>query len=317
MTEQYIEELIRKYADGKATTQEVQQLHDWYRSFEITEVPWPSSDPSEKEIVSQRMLDRLQREMALQKAPVVRIRWTKIAAAVIALAGLAAILLYLFPTRTEYITINNPSGQIQRVTLPDSSTAWLNASTTLRYAKSFEAHRELILEGEAYFEVTHDPSHPFRVDAGGVQTTVLGTRFNIKGYSSRNSTTVSLISGKVKITESKNDIAMLDPSTQLLYNRTNKLAQTLPLDTNSVQAWRQGKLQFQGESFAEIANALENWYGVNIIFSNPSMQNCRYYMTFDNKMPLNKLLAAMTEITDITFVFDNPRKVILSGKGCE
>lgn len=318
MTEQYIEELITKYANGLASDEEIQQLQDWYRSFRVSDVPWPSSQTAEKEVVSRRMLDRLKTEISFQKKPVVHFSRLKIAAAVFLLAGFATIFLYLYQAPIEYVTVTNPSGKIQQVSLPDSSIVWLNASTTLHYARSFPKHRKIKLEGEAYFEVTHDAQSPFQVDAGGIQTTVLGTRFNIKAYPSGETTNVSLISGKVKVADSSKDLAVLVPSTQLLYDRNDKIAKTVPADTGSVQAWRRGKLQFQGESFADIASALENWYGIKIIFSNPAMRSCRYYLSFDNTLPLHKLLSTMGEIAEMEYVIDETKNIVtLSGIGCQ
>jgi ferric-dicitrate binding protein FerR (iron transport regulator) len=284
----------------------------------VQDVPWSSSQTAEKEAVSQRMLDRLKNEISRQRAPVVQFPWLKIAAAVFLLIGLGTIFIYLYRAPIEYVTVSNPSGKIQQVSLPDSSFVWLNASTTLSYAKSFRGNRKIKLEGEAYFEVTHDPENPFQVDAGGVQTTVLGTRFNIKAYTSSTTASVSLISGKVKVKDINNDFAVLVPSTQLVYNRKDNIGKTLQIDTNSVQAWRKGKLQFQGESFADIASALENWYGVKIVFSNPAMRSCRYYLSFDNTLPINKLLSTMAEIAEMEYAFDERKgTVTLSGKGCQ
>jgi hypothetical protein len=77
-------------------------------------------------------------------------------------------------------------------------------------------------------------------------------------------------------------------------------------------------LRFQGESFADIASTLENWYGVKIAFLDLGMRNCRYYMSFDNTLPLTKLLTAMAEIADIEYVFDETKRTVtLSGKGCQ
>ncbi len=318
MTEQYFEELINKYANGEATDEEIQQLGDWYRSFRVADVPWPSSQQSEKELVSRRMLDRLKNEISLQKVSVVNFPWVKVAAALFILVGLATILIHLYQAPTEYITVTNPSGKIQQVHLPDSSMVWLNASTTLHYAKSFRKHRSLKLDGEAYFEVTHDQNNPFQVDAGGIRTTVLGTRFNIKAYGTDVNASVSLISGKVKVADSSRDLALLNPLTQLLFHRKDHASTTVQVDTSNVQAWRHGKLQFQGEPFAAIASALENWYGVKITFSNPAMRGCRYYMSFDNTLPLNKLLAIMAEIAEAQYVFDEAQgTVTLTGKGCQ
>ena len=178
--------------------------------------------------------------------------------------------------------------------------------------------RKVKLEGEAYFEVAHDPKHPFSIQGGGVITTVLGTSFNVKAYPFQKLTTVSVITGKVRVEEESKELAILSPSTQIQYDRINKISKTISIDTNLVLAWRKGRLQFQGETFAEIADVLENWYGIQIIFANPQMQSCRYYMSFDNSLTIEKIFSTISEITEMQYVFDRSKNIVtLSGKECE
>jgi ferric-dicitrate binding protein FerR (iron transport regulator) len=172
------------------------------------------------------------------------------------------------------------------------------------------------LVGEGYFEVRHDLSHPFSIYAGGIQTTVLGTSFDIKAYDSDNKTTVSVISGRVQVTHTSKSLAVLKPSMQLQYNKQDKTAITKTTDSNSVLSWKRGKLQFEGESLADIANSLERWYGIKIVFANTEMKSCRYYMGFDNQTPLAELLSSMAELTKMQYKVDKGI-IILSGKGCK
>jgi transmembrane sensor len=71
------------------------------------------------------------------------------------------------------------AGETARVSLPDGSTAWLNTDSALRVA--FDGARRLIrlLEGEALFEVAHDPARRFAVLAHDGLSTALGTRFAV------------------------------------------------------------------------------------------------------------------------------------------
>ncbi len=316
MTDQYLEELIRKYASGSATDEEIQTLTQWYQTLD--EVQWRSENADEKLIVSRRMLDRLQKEISATPAKIIRFRWLRVAAIVAFALGLGTIWIYISrPSSDSFITVSNPSGKIQLVSLPDNSKVWLNANTTIRYSKSFEQKRTIELDGEAYFEVTHDDEHTFIVRAGGIESTDLGTSFNIKAYNNGDIIGVSVITGKVKVTDSTKTLGVLTPSLHLQYNRTNHTAQTSTIDSNAVLAWTKGKLQFQGESFAEIARTLENWYGVRIVFTNPGMLHCRYYMSFDNTISLNKLLLMMSEITEMKYVYDRSKNIItLSGQEC-
>jgi ferric-dicitrate binding protein FerR (iron transport regulator) len=82
-------------------------------------------------------------------------------------------------------------------------------------------------------------------------------------------------------------------------------------------AWTKGKLQFEGVPFSEIASTLENWYGVKIVLANPGMGSCRYYMSFDNTTTLEKILATMSAITEMRYLFNqNKDTVTISGKEC-
>jgi ferric-dicitrate binding protein FerR (iron transport regulator) len=265
------------------------------------------------------MLQRLNKEIVPQRARVLNLSWARIAAILVLIIGIAIIIAkFSTSSSNSYVTITNHHGKIQLVRLPDSSNVWLNASSTLSYVKSFKTTRELKLEGEAYFEVTHDAKHPFKVDAGGVQTTVLGTSFNIKAYNSANTTAISVVTGKVKVTNKSKDLAVLTPSMQLQFDRHNQTASTTTIDTNDVLSWKKGMLQFKGQTLAEIAGALEKWYGVTILFANPGMRNCRYYMGFENSISLDNLLATMSELTEMQYAFSKDRKTItLSGKECQ
>ena len=95
------------------------------------------------------------------------------------------------------------AGQKSIITLYDGTTITLNAGSKLKYPKSFQGDtREVYLEGEAYFEVAHNPDKPFIVHSGKFTTIDLGTAFNIKAFSDENDFKVSLISGKVSVSKS-------------------------------------------------------------------------------------------------------------------
>ncbi len=319
MTEEYVEELIQKYADGIATEKEARQLMHWYSAASITDVQWPSAQPGESQEVYHRMLQRLGQDISSNKAPVVHFRWLKVAAILLVIVGLGFVLLqFVKPFSNNYVTVVTPHGKIQLVILPDSSKLWLNASTEIRYKKSFLKNRNIELKGEAFFDVAHDATHPFVIDAGGLQTTVVGTSFNIKAYESENKTTVSVISGKVKIGDSEKNPSVLSSAMQYQFNRGEQKSTIVTIDTNSVVAWKKGRLHFEGESFANIASSLEKWYGVKIEFNNTAMRNCRYYMSFDNRDSLEKILSVMAELVNINYSTDIASNTItLFGDGCQ
>src|SRR5882757_5500278 len=94
--------------------------------------------------------------------------------------------------------------------LPDSTQVWLNASSSLEFPDHFKpGKREVILSGEAYFDVKHADKSPFVIHTGKISTTVLGTAFNIKAYPDRENIIVSVSRGKVKVNYNNTLLATL------------------------------------------------------------------------------------------------------------
>ena len=79
----------------------------------------------------------------------------------------------------------------------------LNSNSSLRYDANFsEKSRNVFLEGEAYFDVFHNPQMSFIVHASDLDVKVLGTAFNVKSYAKDKSVETTLLRGKVVIENS-------------------------------------------------------------------------------------------------------------------
>lgn len=340
MDPNYLDDLIRKYADDTATPEEIQELLEWYRSihsFEIIE--WPATYPTEKEELEQRMLLHLEqrlRESAPSRPmdapapappprpetlPLPRIYhrpWLRVAASLILIAGAWLLWQSLRPHETAWLSIHNPSGKVQNIRLPDSSQVWLNAESSLRYAQDFHQHRELYLDGEAYFDVSEDKAHPFTVHAGELTTTVLGTGFDIKSFAGDPQNAVTVIRGKVEVAYEGKVLDQLTAARQLQWDNHNRTSQTISADTNQVLGWQQGQLIFKGQTMEEIAAGLGRWYNVRFIFKDTAMRRCRYYVNFKNTIPLKDLLTTLSLVNGMSFAIeDKNHTVTLSGKGCQ
>ena len=92
-----------------------------------------------------------------------------------------------------------PAGNRTNIQLPDGTSVWLNANTSLRYPMAFaENSREIMLDGEAYFEVAKDKK-PFIVKTSKYDVEVLGTTFNVEAYKDKSDFRTMLYEGKVKL----------------------------------------------------------------------------------------------------------------------
>ena len=91
-----------------------------------------------------------------------------------------------------------PYGKNSSIRLPDGTMAYLNAGSELMYPTVFGGKtREVVLIGEGYFEVAHNPEQPFVVKINGLSVVALGTIFNISAYPSDKIVETMLVQGKV------------------------------------------------------------------------------------------------------------------------
>src|SRR5690606_20421719 len=191
----------------------------------------------------------------------------------------------LVEAQVEWVVLENPKGRKSKVTLPDGTRVNLNYESQLKFPKIFQgANRTVELIGEAFFEVVPNDTMPFIVQTNGIETEVLGTSFNIRSYKGELETGVSLVTGKVKISEISDGSAKGDrflvPGEQLNYNRNSGDMVVNTFDLEGVTAWKEGVILFKDAGFNEFIDQLEGWYGVDFqIYGSPSTEwkvNGRY-----------------------------------------
>ena len=89
-------------------------------------------------------------------------------------------------------------GDIKHITLPDNTTVWLNAGSTIIYPEEFIGRfRQIFFTGEGHFSVAKNKEKPFIIKSNESSIEVLGTQFNLKSYSNDNRIEVALLDGSV------------------------------------------------------------------------------------------------------------------------
>jgi transmembrane sensor len=198
----------------------------------------------------------------LQFRPAVT-RWIAAAAAVVILFGVG--LSYV----VSPVTVTAPYGETVSVDLPDGSRVDLNSGSVLEYGRAFASRdRRVRLEGEAFFDVVPSPQ-PFVVATFNANTTVLGTRFNVRARRDEVSAATSVVvsSGRVRLASSANDEGVdIEPGQSSLL--AAGMTRPAPPDSVSVQralAWRTGGLAFSDQPFRHILAELERRFDVRIV----------------------------------------------------
>lgn len=167
----------------------------------------------------------------------------------------------------SFNTLLNPRGsKIIDMELADGSHVWLNTGSSIRYPVAFTGkERKVFITGEAYFEIAHNPTIPFKVANDKMEVTVLGTHFNVNAYDDEANVKVTLMQGSVKINNSK-AMRRLSPGEQAQIT-TNDIHITNDIDLDEVTAWRTGKFIFGEKANIEtVMRQVARWYDVDVTY---------------------------------------------------
>ena len=202
--------------------------------------------------------------------------WLKIAAAVVITLSVSWMAFHTNPVKEPPLAMNTihvPAGQTVNLSLADGTKIWLNARTTLKYPGAFTGNkRELILDGEGFFDVAHDPEKPFVVHAGGYDILALGTQFNVEAYS-QTDFTASLLEGSVRVTSATNSsqTIVLQPNTTARLHEGRLISEAIT-DFNHYR-WREGLISFKDTPFALLMAKFEKCYGIKIVVENDRVKD--------------------------------------------
>ena len=203
-----------------------------------------------------------------------------------------------------YHTISAPVGGEYHFTLADGTMVWLNSSSRLTFPTRFTGDsREVLVEGEVYFDVKHDEVKPFIVEVEKDYTVqVLGTEFNIRAYG-ESSRATTLVKGRVQVRGADNTV-LLEPGQQAFEAPGTNDLEVLDVDVAPYVAWHEGKFHFVHVSLKNIMEELSRWYDVQVIFENPVVQNECFTIEMQRFDDFNKVLRLIERTGMVTISVD-------------
>lgn len=192
----------------------------------------------------------------------------------------------------------------KKIKLSDGTEVWLNADTRLTYPERFDGpERVVCLEGEAYFKVSKDKDHPFIVELGELSTHVLGTEFNVKGYSGE-APVVTLVSGKVKLTsaDSKKSRVLRPGQQAKLKGHDFELTE---IDADEYVEWKDGFFYYDNKPLEEMLGDMARWYDVRVVFRDESARNIRLHFEASRHESLENALMLLNSLNKVRATFNN------------
>ena len=304
-----MKEIILRFLEGDASVAEITILQTWLEESEANRQYFDEVNSTYQASITlnrlnQHKVDHAWRRLSqrIDQEPIVHKKRPKsrslfvykIAATVCLFVATAAVLFKIIPgsTHEQHATIvRNSKGNNTRILLPDSSTVWLNANSTLEYTNEFgNTTREVTLKGEAFFDVKKD-NKAFIVKTDKMQVHVKGTRFNVEAYKKNGTVKTTLEEGKVELhVGGSNKFFTMKPGDQIILDTRLNDVVVKKVNAFDVSAWKEERLVFDNTPLSEVIAKLENRYKVNI--------------KIDSKKALRERLSMTIEQEDIEEVLD-------------
>ena len=164
----------------------------------------------------------------------------------------------------ETYTLRVAEGKTAQLLLPDGTHVWLSVDSEIAFNSHFGegAPRRVTLRGEAFFDVHHDATAPFTVDAGDCHTTVYGTRFNVRNIEGD--------APQVTLEEADMDVAL---------------------------SWKEGHFYFDGQTLQEIVDEIGRWYGMPVSCMSDADINTRLHFNAERSWPVTRVIDELNKIS--------------------
>ncbi|WP_282055814.1 FecR family protein [Maribacter luteus] len=182
-----------------------------------------------------------------------------------------------------------PNGKKIKLILSDGTIVHVNSGTYLKYPTKFiqGQPRIVLLDGEAFFEVTKDKNHPFVVNVNEINVRVLGTSFNVSSYRDDDKLSAVLVEGSVELYKTKveNDQErfLLTPGHRASWDKGTQVMKIDSVDVREYTSWVDGQLTFNIRTFEDILKVLERHYNVQITNNYRLLDNQRFFAKFDTE----------------------------------
>lgn len=196
--------------------------------------------------------------------------------------------------------------------LPDGSRIWLNKGTKIEYNQQFGIrNRNVLLNGEAYFEVAKNKKLAFVVKTKSIDVTALGTSFNVNAYDDGNEVTTTLYTGKVNVQSTLTGYkTILNPFEVAVFSKTKDKITTYVFTGPDKPVWMEPEFRFDMLPLIDISKQLERNYNVVFVYRNQKIKHLKFSGTFDRDEKLDEILRVIKINTNIDYAIKNDSVII-------
>ncbi|MEI6276231.1 MAG: FecR domain-containing protein [Prolixibacteraceae bacterium] len=199
-----------------------------------------------------------------------------------------------------------PYGNQSRVVLSDNTVVWLNAGSRLIYPTKFkDKTREVMLFGEAFFEVTKNPKQPFVVKTFNLDIKVLGTKFNVSAYAEDQVIQTVLNEGSVAIRRNGanffEDDVVIKPNQMASFDKSSYHTKIFNVSADSYSLWTKGLICFEDDDFSHVVKQVERFYNISVTFSDHRAEVMRISGKLDLKRSKKEVMEYLEKVSLTSF----------------
>lgn len=211
---------------------------------------------------------------------------------------------------SDSVIVTAPEGHKCQVTLADGTKIWLSAGTTVKYPASFNRNdRSVSLRGEAFFDVTKDPEHPFVVNTPYLVTKVFGTQFNIRCYSASDCH-VTLVTGSIEVTPIINKEAVAEKAVTLTPGNDVCVTETGNTEVTKIEAaehlsWQDGTFNFDDVALGDVLGELSIWYHAPVICHDQEILKQKVHLSLDRNISLDQAVDLINSLSVANITVNN------------
>jgi transmembrane sensor len=305
--------LLHKYFRGETSKEEERLIMDWADSSEANHAEY---------LEERKMWNALL--VHFHENANIRFNTFVLSGTFRRIASIAAIIALLFTVSWIYLSNNRhndaklatvivPPGQRVQLILEDGTRVWLNSNSVFVYPTTFnDKLRTVQLNGEAYFEVTHDAEKPFIVKTSKYNIKVLGTTFNVYAYKSATEEfETSLLEGSVDVS-TRSDVRRQ----HIILNSNEKVSDVngylhkQAIGSYDRFKWKDGLICLDDVPFGDLMKKFAIYYNIRIDIYNSKVFAYRCTGKFRQSDGIEYALRVIQKDLKFKFTRDDERNII-------
>lgn len=203
-------------------------------------------------------------------------------------------------------------GELRRVALADGSSVLLDTDTRIRISFGTHGRNIDLIAGKARFDVAHDAERPFRVRAGAMTVTALGTSFDVAALPAR--TSVTLLQGRVSVRTSpdgRSTAPVLLVAGEQVSVDAGRLGPKRRPRLEGETAWQRAMVDLDNMTLGQALDEVNRYSTVKLVVENPMLRREQVSGVF-RAGDVEAVAAALNSYFDLRVEQRTEREIVLA-----